>query len=288
MWCMDNKYHVIANAISDVIGTGLDPLPLDSLAKRYGYDPVHFQKIFKQNVGLSPKDLYQFLQYKTARDFLFEGHSTLDSAYQAGLSGNGRLHDLFLKIESITPGHVKDRGKNITITYGIADTIFGPMMIGQTERGICWIGFQTDQSFDRSEERLRAYFPCADFQKNNSAIEDNARKINKILSSSQTGEVIPLDIYGSNFQIQVWRALLQIPLGHVVSYQSIANAVGNPKASRAVGTAVGSNPISLLIPCHRVIQSSGIVENYGWGTDCKKMLLGIESKFQKDKKSSIV
>ena len=288
MWDMDKKYHIISSAIAEVMNTHDAPQSLDRLAQKFSYDPVHFQKIFKQNVGLSPKDLYQFLNYKTARDFLFEGHSTLESAYRAGLSGNGRLHDLFLKIESVTPGDVRNRGEGLNIIYGIADTIFGAMMIAQTSRGICWIGFQIDGHFDRCIERMRGYFPRAHFVRDDQKIEENANKINQILHGDIGEKPITLDIYGSNFQIQVWRALLQIPLGHVVSYQAVADAVGNAKASRAVGTAVGSNPISFLIPCHRVIQSSGIVENYGWGTPCKKMLLGIESQFQKDKKSSIV
>ena len=170
---MDKKYHIISSAIAEVIKTSDMPKSLDDLAYKFAYDPVHFQKIFKQNVGLSPKDLYQFLNYKTARDFLFEGHSTLESAYRAGLSGNGRLHDLFLKIESVTPGNVRGRGEGLNIIYGITDTIFGAMMIAQTTRGICWIGFQIDGNFDRCIARMRSYFPRANFVRDDRKIEEN-------------------------------------------------------------------------------------------------------------------
>lgn len=277
---MNKKIHIIANGIEQIIrGEDIS----------HDYDPSYFQKIFKQHVGLTPAELKRFLSYQSARSFLLNGHTTLDAAYRAGLSGNGRLHDLFVNYESITPGNVKTRGAGVEIYFGVADTLFGRMMLAQTVRGICWIGFEVEGNMDYSESRMRNFFSSAQFKQDNDRIADNANKINDVINGTLAGNKIPLDIYGTNFQIQVWRALLQIPMGSVVSYQSIAKYIGNERASRAVGTAVGANPISLLIPCHRVIQSTGIVENYGWGTPRKKILLGIESGItQNDKTSSMV
>jgi len=272
---MNSQTHVITKAI-DWLVTQHEAPSLDQIANRYDYDPSHFQKLFKSHVGVSPKQFTQYMYYKRARDLLLRGYTTLDAAYEAGLSGQGRLHDLFLSVEGMTPGSVKERGKGVTITYGFAPTFMGELMVAKTNKGICWLGFQVDESRDRSLQRMFDYWPNADFFDGD--VSDEIEIIDKIWKG-QSGQ-LKLDIYGTNMQIQVWQALLKIPFGVVTDYKAIAQSIGKPKAARAVGNAVGANPISLLIPCHRVIQSTGIVNNYGWGSPRKKVVLGIEGHSQ--------
>ena len=294
---MSSNIQTIAKAIDWLVTQDNAP-SLDVLANRYDYDPAYFQKLFKGHVGVSPKHFTQYMSYRRARDLLLNGYSTLDAAYEAGLSGQGRLHDLFLKIEGMTPGSVKDRGKNITITYGFAPTFMGELMVAKTNKGICWLGFQVDESRNKSTQRMMDYWPQATFVEGD--VEDEIDKIESLwrhCEKAQADEAIHtispmnglprslslprndklrLDLYGTNMQLQVWQALLKIPFGAVTDYKAIAQSIGKPKAARAVGNAVGMNPVSLLIPCHRVIQSTGIVNNYGWGSPRKKIILGIE------------
>jgi AraC family transcriptional regulator of adaptative response/methylated-DNA-[protein]-cysteine methyltransferase len=271
---MRSQIDIIAQAI-DWIVTQETPPSLNILAARYGYEPTYFQKIFKNHVGVTPKQFCHYITYRRARDLLLQNHSTLDAAYDSGLSGQGRLHDLFLKVESMTPGAVKDRGRDITVTYGFAPSVLGELMVGKTDRGICWLGFQIDESREIAIQRMKDYWPKANFVEG-----DVGREIEKIETIWHGGnsDRLSLDIYGTNMQLQVWQALLKIPFGTVTHYNAIARSIGKPKAARAVGNAVGANPISLLIPCHRVIQSTGIVNNYGWGSPRKKIILGLEGQ----------
>lgn len=213
--------------------------------------------------------------YRRARDLLVKGMPTLDTAYEAGLSGQGRLHDLFMTVESMTPGAVKNRGAGLEIIYGFVPTFLGEIMIAKTDRGICWLGFQVDESREMSMQRMHAYWPLANFSQGD--VGEEGRAIDMVWKGAPSKR-LALDLYGTNMQLQVWQALLKIPFGHVVDYKSIAQTIGKPKAARAVGNAVGMNPVSLLIPCHRVIQASGIVNNYGWGSPRKKIILGVESQ----------
>jgi len=265
----------IAEAIDYIAAHWQDQPTLDFLAQRAGYDPTHFQKSFTRMVGLSPQKLCHYMNVRHARELLLDGYPTLDAAYAAGLSGNGRLFDQFVKIEAATPGEVQRKGKGLTIHYGFHPTPLGDILVAQTPRGICWLGFVMDG--DRAEplRRLHAYWQYATFIEDITATAESA---NRIITAWRGGEQKRFDIhlYGTNFQVQVWQALLKIPCGSAVSYKDVANHIGKPKASRAVGGAVGSNPISLLIPCHRVIQQSGIIENYGWGTPRKKLILALE------------
>jgi len=268
---MASNIEILSNAI-DWIVTQDTPPSLDMIAKKFDYEPTYFQKLFKSHVGVSPKHFTQYMTYKRARDLLLDGYSTLDAAYEAGLSGQGRLHDLFLKIESMTPGDVKNRGQNLTITYGFTPTLLGELMVAKTDMGICWLGFQVDESRAISLKRMFQFWPKAHF------VEGNMTQEIKAIESIWLGDNnnLSLDLYGTNMQLQVWQALLKTPFGAVTDYKAIAQSIGKPKAARAVGNAVGMNPVSLLIPCHRVIQSTGIVNNYGWGSPRKKIILGIE------------
>ncbi len=304
---MASNIETLSNAI-DWIVTQDTPPSLDTIAKKFDYEPTYFQKLFKSHVGVSPKHFTHYMFYKRARDLLLDGYSTLDAAYEAGLSGQGRLHDLFLKVEGMTPGSVKDRGKDITITYGFAPTFMGELMVAKTDKGICWLGFQVDESRDRSLQRMFHYWPLANFiegdltgeiekieslcrhceERSDEAIQNSDYNKNsglpqsRSLSSRRRGlprnDKLRLDLYGTNMQLQVWQALLKIPFGAVTDYKAIAQSMDKPKAARAVGNAVGMNPVSLLIPCHRVIQSTGIINNYGWGSPRKKIILGIEGQ----------
>ncbi len=266
----------IAQSIETIIRTYTDNPSLEDLSEQAGYSPAHFQKTFKEYVGISPKRMMQYMKMRHARDLLTDGHTTLEAAFDAGLSGNGRLHDLFVSCEGMSPGDVKGRGKGLVIHYGFAPTVLGEMMLAKTSKGVCWLGFLMKGSRDVPTQRMKAYWPHASFVEDDKSIAVEGRLINKIWSGETTQGKIQLDIYGTNFQIHVWKALLQIPMDGLRTYQQIGQNIGKPKAARAVGNAVGANPISLLIPCHRVIRASGIIDNYGWGSPRKKLLLAIE------------
>lgn len=271
-----NPEQAVSDAIDYIVTHWQGQPDLDALARQAGYEATHFQKLFTKMVGISPKKLIQFMNARHARDLLLTGYSTLDAAYESGLSGNGRLHDLLVNFDAATPGEVKRKGLGLTIHYGFHPTTMGDVLIAETSRGLCWLGFVVDGDRNIPLERLFAYWPLAVFKEDGATTSDTAAKIMRIWRGEAEG--LNLHLFGTNFQLQVWQALMRIPCGGAVSYQSVANYIGKPKASRAVGSAVGANPVSLLIPCHRVIQSTGIVENYGWGTPRKKLLLALETQ----------
>lgn len=274
---MPSTYTKLAGAIDYLVAHYQDQPDLDSLAARFGYEPTYFQKIFKEHVGISPKRFIQYMSLRTARDFLLQGASTLDAAYAAGLSGTGRLHDLFVQCEAMTPGDVQKKGQGLTIKYGCHATPLGELFVAVTPRGVCWLSFQVDETQAQSLKRLQQHFPLATLVFDQDATEAATTQIMNIWNGQgDKKKKITLDLYGTNFQLQVWQAMLKIPMGMTVSYMTLANALGKPTASRAIGGAVGANPISLLIPCHRVIQQSGVIENYAWGSPRKKAILGLE------------
>ncbi len=267
----------LTDAIDYLVAHYQEQPELDDLAARFGYEPTYFQKIFRDYIGISPKRFVQFMSLRTAQDFLLQGASTLDAAYAAGLSGNGRLHDLFVQCEAMTPGEFQKRGQGVAVRYGFFPSPLGELMVAITERGVCWLGFRVDESRDQSIARVKKQFPSAQFILDQDATSPAMEQIMKIWNGQgDRKKKLKLDLVGTNFQIQVWQAMLKIPMGVTVSYKTLADALGKPSASRAVGGAVGANPISLLIPCHRVIQQSGIIENYGWGSPRKKAILGVE------------
>lgn len=272
---------IIAESIDYLVAHHTEQPDLDFLARRAGYESSYFQKLFKEKVGISPKRLQQFMNMRHARELLSAGYNTLEAAHSTGLSGNGRLHDLFITCEGMTPGSVQNRGKGLTITYGLHPTILGNAIIAKTDKGVCWLGFMMDESEAHCLSRIQQHWPDALIHKSDEAIRPESEKLIAIWEGhGSEKDKLKLDLYGTNFQLQVWQALLKIPNGETLTYQDIARDLGRPKSSRAVGNAVGANPISLLIPCHRVIRATGIIDNYGWGSPRKKVLLAFESGAQ--------
>ena len=245
---------------------------LDRLAAAAGLSPGHFQRLFKHWAGVSPKRLLQFLTVEYAKGRLRHGRSVLDTALDAGLSGPSRLHDLFLAAEAVTPGAWRQEGAGLTLRYGIHDSPFGPVLIARSERGICGLHFADDA--DTALAAVRQDFPLAELTRDAGATAEAAHRLAR---PGFDGPPLPLAPRGTNFELKVWRALLQLPLGTLASYGDIAKFIGAPRASRAVGRAVGANPISLLIPCHRVIQASGVLGNYGGGPMRKRAILAWEA-----------
>jgi AraC family transcriptional regulator of adaptative response/methylated-DNA-[protein]-cysteine methyltransferase len=269
---------VIAQSIDYLVAHYQDQPDLEMLARRAGYEPTHFQKIFRQKVGISPKRLVQYMSFRHARDLLADGHTTEEAASAAGLSGTGRLYDLFVSCSALTPGEAGRQAKDIVVTYGYHPTPLGEILIGQTDKGVCFLGFLMDEDRTVPLHRMKHYLPLATYREDTAATRAAAQAILTIWAGhGDAAHKLKLDLQGTNFQIQVWQALLKIPLGETVTYQDIAQTIGRPKSMRAVGNAVGANPVSLLIPCHRVIRSTGIIDNYGWGSPRKKAILAVES-----------
>jgi AraC family transcriptional regulator of adaptative response/methylated-DNA-[protein]-cysteine methyltransferase len=246
---------------------------LDAVASTVGLSPYHFQRLFKRWAGVTPKRFVQFLTIEHAKAALSEGQSTLEASWDAGLSGSGRLHDLFVSVEAVTPGEFKTSGSGLTIRYGLADSPFGTVFIALTDRGICGLTFAESTNDTNALASLRDRWSGASFHADRGAVRNIADRI----FTDRDPEGFGLELRGTNFQIKVWEALLRIPAGTLVSYGDVARSIGHPRAHRAVGTAVGLNPISYLIPCHRVIKSTGVLGNYGGGAIRKKLILGWEA-----------
>ena len=266
-------YNIMRRAL-DVIDEGEDDLSLDALAGQMNMSPAHFQRLFSAWVGVSPKRYQQYLRLSHAKALLRERFTTLDTAHATGLSGSGRLHDLFLRWEAMSPGDFARAGEGLEIFWGWFESPFGPALVMGTEKGICGIGFSAETGEEAAMEDLTGRWPRAVFT------EDPMRLRPWVLSAfgSESGlSETPLFLIGAPFQIKVWEALLTIPSGHVTTYSEIAGAIGAPKAVRAVGTAVGRNPISWLIPCHRALRKSGGLGGYHWGLPVKRALLAWES-----------
>lgn len=263
----------IRQAINYMVDHAQDQPSLETMADLAGLSPHHFQRIFKRFAGISPKKFLQYLTLRQAKQALIDDASVLDAALDAGLSGPSRLHDLFVNCEAMTPGEFKTLGPALEIRYGIHDTPVGRVMLGITERGICWLAFVADDGRP-AEKEFAVAWAGATLIRDQTATAD---WVERAFSFDSLGKKpLPLLIRGTNFQIKVWEALLRIPFGQLATYQDVAKAIGNPKAVRAVGSAVGKNNISWLIPCHRVILSSGIMHNYRWGVRQKKILNALE------------
>lgn len=262
-------YTLIDQAIRYIEANARQQPELKEIASAVGMSEYHFQRIFTRWAGISPKRFMQFLTKEHAKELLDKSENLLDATHQVGLSSLGRLHDLFINTEAVTPGEYKTRGAGLTIRYGIHPTPFGKCLIATTERGICHLGF-VEGGEGTSIDHL------ADHWKQAVMIEDyraTAPLVTRIFSSGMPDTPLKLHLRGTNFQIKVWEALLNIPAGAVTTYEHIAAQIGRPKAVRAVGTAVGDNPIAYLIPCHRVIRKSGEFGNYMYGSARKKAIL---------------
>jgi len=255
----------------------LDRQPeLQEIAEHVGLSEFHFQRLFSRWVGISPKRFLQFLTKEYVKSLLSRPTSILDATYDAGLSSPGRLHDLFVTFEAVTPGEFKAGGKGLTIAFGWHPSPFGDCLIARSERGICWLAFVRDGN----PKALFAEFTAA--WKNARFIEDRAGTqplVARIYDPARWKRSSPLPVWvkGTNFQIKVWEALLKIPVGTVVTYEAIALYIGFPEAVRAVGNAVGKNPVSFAIPCHRVVRKTAEFGNYGGGPARKKAMLGWEA-----------
>ena len=268
------NFNRIAEAIEYLTQNFKDQPELDEVAQKVHLSPYHFQRLFSEWAGVSPKKFLQFLTVDYAKSLLKEKGITLfDAAIETGLSGTGRLHDLFINIEGMTPGEYKNGGENLTINYSFAESPFGDLLVGSTSKGICYMAFADDQPNALLE--MKQHFPNATYHQMVDLIQQNALYI---FSHDQNQlDKIKLHLKGTPFQLKVWEALLKIPSGALSTYSQIAYSIQQPKAVRAVGTAIGQNPVAFIIPCHRVIQSSGTFGNYHWGAVRKKAMIGYEA-----------
>ncbi len=265
-------YQVMRRAI-DLIDSGAAGQTLDELAAAMHMSPAHFQRLFSAWAGVSPKRFRQYLTLGHAKALLDERFTMLETADAAGLSGAGRLHDLFLRWEAMSPGDYARGGAGLCIRWGWFDSPFGESLVMGTERGICGIGFAAEMGREATMEDLRGRWPEASFVEDPEAL----RPWVETAYGLREGGEAPLYLIGAPFQIKVWEALLRVPSGQVTTYSEIAQSIGRPKAVRAVGTAVGRNPISLLIPCHRALRKSGGLGGYHWGLPVKRTILAWES-----------
>ncbi len=251
---------------------------LDEMAGWIGLSPHHFHRLFVRWAGVTPKTFLQCLTLSDAKQRLLAGNSVLSAAIETGLSGPSRLHDLCVQLESASPGEIKSGGEGWTIQAGLAESPLGRCLVANSPRGICHFSFADSSSYEEAENTLRGDWPRAEFQWNDRVATG---VVDQAFAYSGDDQPIraPLKclVHGTKFQLSVWRALVQIPHGHLVSYSAVAKAIGNAKASRAVGSAVGSNAIGVLIPCHRVIRETAVIGNYRWGTVRKRALLARES-----------
>ncbi|MBX2866068.1 MAG: methylated-DNA--[protein]-cysteine S-methyltransferase [Leptolyngbyaceae cyanobacterium MAG.088] len=266
-------YERMANAISFIRQHHLDQPSLATIAQHVNLSEYHFQRLFTQWAGISPKRFSQYLTLDYAKSKIAETNSLLDLTIESGLSSPGRLHDLFVTLDAMSPGEYKAAGSGLQIRYGIHDSPFGPCLIALTDRGICNLNFLDNATKKVAEQQLQAEWPHATISYEQQATEDICGQIFHRAHQSP----LTVHIKGTNFQIQVWQALLKIPLGGLATYQGLATSMGKPTAARAIGNAVGRNPVGYLIPCHRVIRSSGEIGGYRWGLDRKTVLLGWEA-----------
>ena len=269
----DQSYHyqVMARAIEAIDAQADMPLTLAYIAAQMDMSPAHFQRVFSQWAGVSPKRYQQYLTLGHAKSLLSNRFTTLATAQEVGLSGSGRLHDLFLKWEAMTPGEYAKAGADLSIFWGWFDSPFGPALVMGTDRGICGLAFSAEMGADEAIVDLTRRWPNATF------VEAPDRLRNWAEATLTAKGDTRLHMIGTPLQLKVWEALLRIPSGHVTTYSEIAGSIGHPKAVRAVGTAVGRNPVSLLIPCHRALRKSGALGGYHWGLPVKRAILAWES-----------
>lgn len=272
-----NEYERIALVIRYLDQHHVEQPDLATLAARTGLSPSHFHRLFSAWASITPKDFLQCLTLTHAKELLRKGESVLDAAYEIGLSGPSRLHDLCVTLESASPGELKSGGGGWTITYGLADTPFGVCLVGENPRGVCHLSFVEDENEDAALARLQEDWPHAQLRRDNSVARRLARRIFERSADSPAHSPLRAFVKGTAFQVRVWRALLHVRPGMLVSYRRLAAALGQPTAARAVGKAVGQNPVAYLIPCHRVIRETGVIGGYRWGQARKRAMLVWES-----------
>ncbi|MGT9150103.1 bifunctional transcriptional activator/DNA repair enzyme AdaA [Aeromonas hydrophila] len=265
-----SDYARIADAIRFIASQVARQPTLDEIAAHVHLSPFHFQRLFSRWAGVTPKRYLQVLTLERAKTLLQESHPLLEVADTLGLSSGSRLYDHFVQLEAVTPGEYKQHGAGLVIDHGVHDTPFGQAFVALTPRGVCNFSFLDDQAPQTPLAALAQSWPEAELREAPSRTQGVIHTM--FDSSKKADRPISLHVSGTNFQISVWRALLQIPPAKVVSYAQVASAVGNPKAARAVGLAVGANPVALMIPCHRVIQQNGKLGGYHWGETRKQAI----------------
>lgn len=268
-------YQRIAKAIRFLTTHAREQPGLAAVARAAHLSEFHFQRLFSRWAGISPKRFIQFLTVEHAKQQLTASRALLDATFDAGLSSPGRLHDLFVSVEAVTPGEFKRRGNGLRIRYGAHPTPFGLCLLALTQRGVCWLSFFDAGDQSGAIQNMKAQWQGADFEKDPKA---TGRMVKRVFSRMRRREPVPLSLLlaGTNFQIKVWQALLKIPEGTVSTYGALGNMIGAPDASRAIGSAVGQNPIAYLIPCHRVIRKTGLIGGYRWGEERKRAILARE------------
>ncbi len=267
------NYNRIAEAIGYISENFKAQPNLDDVAEKVHLSPFHFQRMFSEWVGTTPKKFLQYISVEHAKKMLKENQTTLfETAFETGLSGTSRLHDLFINIEGMTPAEYKNGGKNLSINYSFAESPFGNLIVASTNKGICYMAFNDDEQ--KAFDDLLANFPNATFTRKLDLAQQNALFI--FQNDWSKLNQIKLHLKGTDFQLKVWESLLKIPMGKLTTYGILAKQIEQPNASRAVGTAIGSNPVAFLIPCHRVIQSTGTFGGYMWGPARKAAIIGWE------------
>lgn len=267
-------YLRIAKAIEYICSNYLRRPSLEEIANEINVSPFHFQRMFTHWAGISPKKFIQYLSVEHAKKLLqHESNTLFNVSYALGLSSTSRLHDLFINIESMSPAEFKKQAQHLLITYNFYDSIFGELIIASTHKGVCYISFDEDR--DQAFEKLRMKFQKAQFKQGSDELHFSALQF--FSADWSNLPKLKLHLKGTDFQIKVWKALLTIPMGSLNTYGNIAESIQQNKAARAVGTAIGNNPIAYLIPCHRVIQQSGILGGYMWGLTRKQAIIAWES-----------
>lgn len=267
-------YARVARAIRFLDGAADTPPDLAAVAGAMGLSPHHAQRVFSRWAGVSPKRFVQAVRATRARAALAHAPSVLDAAFDAGLSGPGRLHDLTVSILAMTPGEIRRGGAGLTVAWGVHPSPFGPLEIGMTDRGVCSLHFRDTPG---DEAQGCADWPQARWVRSDAATAAVAARVCAPLDDAAHAAPLPVLVRGTNLQVQVWRALLRIPAGRVTSYGALAGAVGRPTAARAVAGAVAANRLALLIPCHRVLRATGALGGYRWGTERKRAMLAREA-----------
>jgi AraC family transcriptional regulator of adaptative response/methylated-DNA-[protein]-cysteine methyltransferase len=270
-----NDYERVANIIRFLDRHHTEQPELHDLAAAAGLSPFHFHRLFSTWAGATPKDFLQCLTVEHVKELLRDGRNIFDVALDAGLSGPGRLHDLCVSLEAASPGEMKNGGAGMQIDYGFIDTPFGEALIAETKRGVCHLSFVDRGGRNVARELLASQWPGAKLNRNDSRIAELAARIFSPARST-TDRPLRAFVRGTAFQLKVWRALLRVPAGGLTSYGRLAKAIGQTSAARAVGSAVGANPIAFIIPCHRVIRETGALGHYHWDPIRKRAILGWE------------
>lgn len=271
-----SDYRIVSQAIEFLSERWRDQPGLDALAREIGQSPSHIQRVFTRFAGLSPKAFVQAITIDSARRLLRDSASVLDTAYEVGLSGPGRLHDLFVTYDAMSPGEYKARGAGLEIVYGYHRSPFGRALIMATDRGLAGLAFADEGGDETAFDDMARRWPAARFRRDDAAVESYVARVFDP-ASWQPDQPLRLVFIGSDFEVKVWETLLRIPMGKATTYSDIADHIGKPKAARAVGAAVGRNPLSFIVPCHRVLGKSGGLCGYHWGLTRKKAILGWEA-----------